>query len=978
MNKTSHRFTKKQHEQKTRRLMASVYILIAVVAIIECLLLVTFTTFSWIESNSSLIIRNGPESSQVDDQSSKKMDITNQLAGTINLNYDANADFANLNNFFSEVKYFQFAKATSSDGQTLFFPCRNNTYSTAGKYRKGDTIDYNTSYLYFDFTINNSGDNATNRDVYFDEDAAYSSIFTVTGDTLTTGQKAALCNAMRMSITTQVGSASPNTKIYSKVAYTDSVSAEHHYQSFDVNSDTLARSYAYDETAGAGHTNDRNTWVKTYEIDKSVYASNNNVITSDKLFVVRKNASTKVSFRIWFDVFDPDFRTQFGLDSQSFDYSNTENAYSKIPDATVGIKFRLKTSGNDLRSIYFDDYTLSNLANVNNNIKHLTDENQNYSVWFYAYQPAVAANAASGTPARSAKYMALELEPDRTNANYTRWTTNYATDSMMSCLMNDTSSGGYGNAAGNGANEYTKAFFCYGDYSTKQAIYKWPLPAAPTSDDYTFNAYSYLPNSSTNTSGSWNESATAWQQPAYGTWKTGVGIWQNDAASTMTLLKFRDKATTVVSGAEHPYNSGSGNYHIMNATAAADNHSHYLVYANNVNSDTFANNFTSSVVNKTAAMYYDTSEEVFKSYVPTGWLSGGAGVRGVSFTYCPGGAFTDQGATLRWYNDTPEPLNGEYMFTALGYSNRYDKSNLGGIGYTANFYSGSSGFIKGIGTWRDIELIKFSTELIDNSVSADYRYFIGITDSYSQGYYAMVPNDTCTTFSAWIPSTQGSTTAGVNFARLNAAKESNNDTAPAVYWYGSARSNSFGGDYTTFYPVDCSLTSATQNYTHGYWNLSVLVDGTYENLIYDTLTDGTGSTYAPTVSADPEDADNDIVDFSPRDNYGTLEYSYDGSSWVEIADDTDDTLDNCIDRYRFYVNAENHQTVYWRWTPYTEYTSFTATRGGETVTFPAGGVTQFVYTHSVANASATGIYKVVTEEKNNAVLTNSNNNQGGE
>ena len=66
-----------------------------------------------------------------------------------------------------------------------------------------------------------------------------------------------------------------------------------------------------------------------------------------------------------------------------------------------------------------------------------------------------------------------------------------------------------------------------------------------------------------------------------------------------------------------------------------------------------------------------------------------------------------------------------------------------------------------------------------------------------------------------------------------------------------------------------------------------------------------------------------------------------------------------LDHYRFYVNAEGHTTVYWRWTPYAEYT-ITFLSGGESKTVTAAD-TQFVYTHSVVNAGVTGIYKVVTE-----------------
>lgn len=977
MNRTSKRITKKQAENKARRSMTGIHILIAVVAIIECILLITFTTFSWIESNSSLVIQNGPESSQIADQTTtKKMDIAKALTSTINLNYSgANVDetFAPLNDFFSEVKYFQFAKATSSDGRTLFFPCRNNTYSSAGRYRKGDTTDYNTSFLYFDFIMSNrnpQGAEVENRDVYFDDAAGYTDIFTVSGDNLTDGQKTALTNAMRMSVTTQVGGSPASTKILSKKVST--------YTSIDVTpgeDGTLNRNYAYDESVGENH--DRNTPVTTSALSGSVYHLTNNVIDAEKLFVAKKNAETKVSFRIWFDFWDPDFRETFGLDSLDYtDYEDSEAAYWKIPDATIGIKFKLRTSGNDLRSIYFDDYTLTNNTGIN--IDHLTDENPNYSVWFYTWQPAVGAT--DEHPARNAGYYAIPLSRDSRDATHTLWSANTVTASEMDYLMGLDEYSNANGYTGSAADRYTQSYFCYGDFQTKTAIYKWELPAAPATDDFIFNAYSYLPNSSDNKSAhTWNSdsSGTTWWDCNGTGVKRGVGIWQDDAASTMTLLKFNDMATAVTTTA---YNGGENNFQIMNVQASDDEDGSYFVYANNANDSTLSSSFA-AVEKITAAMYYDSSAEVFKSYVPTGWLTGNTGV---SFSYCPNGVFSNNYTTLRWYSGATvaSQNNGEYIFTALGYSNRSDKSDLGGIGCTANVYNNANGHLKGVGTWKAVEEIKFNTELIDSSIDPAYRYFIGIADSYSAGYYVMIPDATDMVFSAYVPLDEGATTqGGINFARLNAAKTSKtnnttNNAAPSVYWYGNTRHT-----YGTFYPVDCDLSTATADYSHGCWNISVLVDGTYENLIYDTLTDGSGSSYDPvvtqgtkviTVNGEATTVDHDTVDYSPRDNYGKLEFSYDSTNWYTVCDDTTDTYSysdgndvvvaKMIDRYRFYVNAENENTVYWRWTPYKGY-SITYDKKGVENSINAAD-TQFEYTHNVSDSSASGIYQVVVEAPN--------------
>ena len=996
MNRNERRLTKKQAEHKARRMMTGVHILIAVVAIIECLLLVSFTTYSWIESNSSLIIQNGPESSQILDQTTtKKMDIAKALNSTLDLKYSDDS-FAPLNNFFSEVKYFEFATATSSDGRNLFFPCRNNTYSTAGKYRRGDTVDYNTSFLYFDFVMSNRNpggtNNVENRDVYFDETTGYTDIFTVTGDDLTAEQKAALVSAMRMSITTQYGTSAPSTKIYAKTAYSGSAAYNSStgtgtYKSIDISTGqdgTMSRNYAYDESHDPTD-HDRNTWVTTYDLDKSIYHQDTttNAIDADKLFVVKKNGETKVSFRIWFDVWDPQFRSVFGLDGLDYSsYENSEAAYWKIPNATVGIKFRLKTSGNDLRSIYFDDYTLTNQAGIN--INHLTDEHlndSNYKVWFYTWQPAIAAN--QDHPARAAGYYAIPLNRDSSDATHTLWSANTATQSEMDYLMGadiynttSTNASGY---TGSVADRYTKSYFCYGDFSTKTAIYKWELPAKPVSDDFIFNAYSYMPNSSSNkTSHTWSgdTSGTTWWDCNGTNVKSGVGIWQDDAASSMVLLKFSDMATAVTASG---YNSGD-NFRIMKSAAVTDDHHKYLVYANNYNSSSsnsstvLSENFSANVEKRTAAMYYDSVNEVFKSYVPAGWLTGNTGV---SFTYCPSGIYSAIGSTLRWYSPSGDisTLSGEYVYTALGYSNAYNSSDLTGIGYTPGFYSTTGGYIKGVGTWRAVEEIKFSTDLIDNDLNASYRYFVGISDSYSAGYYVMNPDASHMTFSAYIPAEEGASSPGVNFARLNTYKLSNDGTAPAVYWYGNTR-----GTYGTFYPVDCTGTTTTQ-YTHGYWNLSVLVDGTYENLIYDTLTDGGHYNGAPLAGYSPvvttgDAATKGSVDYSPRINYGKLEFSYNGTSWHTVCDDTTDTysysengvvIAKMIDRYRFYVVAETYTTVYWRWTPYAGYTVTYYTDNDNDPTTPnvsktvTADDTVFNYTHNVADAALSGIYLVVTE-----------------
>ena len=142
-----------------------------------------------------------------------------------------------------------------------------------------------------------------------------------------------------------------------------------------------------------------------------------------------------------------------------------------------------------------------------------------------------------------------------------------------------------------------------------------------------------------------------------------------------------------------------------------------------------------------------------------------------------------------------------------------------------------------------------------------------------------------------------------------------------------------------------------------------MVDGTYENLIYTTLTDGSGSS-ADIITT------GGVTDYSPRTNYGKLEYSYDGTTgWVTVANDLNNQLNNTLDRYRFYAPAEGHDTVFWRWTPYQGYEititivdtvvdpeteEETEVQSTATTVVPD---TTFLYEHTPSE----GIYKLVTE-----------------
>lgn len=838
MNRASKRLTRQQARQRSRKLLGSAHILIAVVALLECALLMIFSTYSWIESSSSLIIMNGPRSTVETDV--YNIDIADDMNYMLDL--DEEGDLASLNSFFRSVKYYEFAKGTSPDGVNMFFPLRNNTYTSSSAFRKGDTTDYNTSYYYIDFIINNS---VGSKDIYFDED--YSDIFSVSSDELSATECAALRSAMRLSITTQVGSGTADTHIYSSEAHTSSSSP---YVSINPSAS------AYTDAA-LGYA------VTTRDYDDYIYAIGEGTVpTSSKLFTARKNKATKVSIRIWFEIMDPTFQSAFGFSQDT--HSFTSESFAKIPGATIGINFALKCTDNDYQALYFDDYTFSNSSGAT----HLTDEQSGYSMWFYAYQPATT------NPPRSAGYVWLQLTEDTTSATRNRWYTGDATTSMMEYIQ-----GIYDSGNGSPTGTYTGAYFAYANSTHTNVAYRWNLNSAPDEDsgDFVYDAYSY-----TRTAAS----------TGY-----GAGIWDDSENYTMTLLRFRDM-TTAVTGTDYNAASDSITNTRFMSSAASTASSDYKIYVNNT---TAAPSATTAPY--TAGMHYDATEEVFESYVPTAWLVGDTATSvtaGCYFRYCSTPYFASANVKETFYGTSPAQNGGSYIYTAVGY-----------IGTN----TAEGGTYDGVGTWGGVEQISFSTELIDSAHRAAYRYYVGVTGyssssrSSNVNYYVMIPDATNTVFSAYIPTAVSTDTAGA--VRFEACDAINSSTAVGQ-WSSNARNA-----HTTFYPVTMAASNAV-----GYWNVSVLVDGSYEHLIYDTLTD-------------------DL----PTAQYGTLEYSYDGSSWITIANDANNTISNNLDQYRFYASAEGYDTVYWRWTPYDG--------------------TVFTYTHDTTS----GIYLLVTEAANAVDIT---------
>lgn len=876
MNKNRKRNSKKNAD---RRSLPSVHILIAAIAIIECLILLSFTTYSWIESNSSLVIMNGPQTT-VEDAPIVNIDIADTLNYEINL--DNGISNADLNTFYRFTENFRYGKTSSADGKTFYFPKRNNTFTTANAYRKGDTTDYNTSYTYFDFYIKNT---VGNRDFFFsDKTDDEKNIFTLEdtenyfdGKTYTSGGQTknkldAIKSAMRLSITTEADN-QVTTKIYSPNGST------------------------YYAQNGLNDDNNNKVQITTEKIEDYGIEANRNLGANDKkkLFTSTKSTTKrmKVSVRIWFEIMDPDFQQAFdvlnmadfmavsdeaqtGEDASVAALREKKKDFNAIAGVAVNVNLTFANSANNLVPFYFDDYTFDTAtANAGNNITLANANNDNYKVWFHVWHPE---GGSSGT----GDYVDYPMERDTsvTSSEYTRWEASdvpqTVTDHLQSGITTAHLNGSYF-TYGTSANDNTKV---------------WNLYEQPgSSSEFVYKAYS--------------------RTAVDGSTTYGVGAWD----AQMTLVRFNDLATRVVTSG---YNNEFSNFQHMNAVAntGATSGKNYVFVNNTDAGNSYADNFATAVARKTAAMYYDTTEKVFMSYVPSTWLANNGSLY---FNFSLNGQFNQNQTNVRYFARNATAHEGAYQYTALGVHDNYDYS----------LATGNGAYTQGVGTWNDVEKISFSTELIDAYHKSAYRYFVSIGGSYGRMEdttisYPMVPDAANMVFSAYVPAGIGSSTDDLSFCRHNGVNTTlamTTYTNPNVSWSPTAR-----GSSATYYPVNESTANSI-----GYWNLSVLVDGTYENLIYDTLTD---ADHLGTANA----------------NTGVLEYSTNnGTTWTTLKDQSD-TDDNRIDAYRWYVPCSPGTVVQYRWTPY---------YGADQI-FNSHDDTAFYFTHDTAN----GMYCVVTESAN--------------
>lgn len=167
-------------------------IVLSVVALIQIMLLITGTTFSWVETISSLALTGGGK-------------IDNPVMTVANIGSGSGYDKAlDLDAYFKKAGNVHLSTCSSADGQNFYFPIVGDN----NNYRQSTVNDRNVNYISYNLKVVNKEKNKS-------EDFKFGNI-----PSIKIGDKAVTDNRVRIAITVDGA-----TKIFSKNAATENVVA---------------------------------------------------------------------------------------------------------------------------------------------------------------------------------------------------------------------------------------------------------------------------------------------------------------------------------------------------------------------------------------------------------------------------------------------------------------------------------------------------------------------------------------------------------------------------------------------------------------------------------------------------------------------------------------------------------------------------------------------------------------------------------
>lgn len=256
-------------------------LLLSVVALIEVLMILLVSTYSWVETISSIKITNAI--GKIDDYI-----FTNAEIG-IGSEYASKA--INLEKYFRASGNVHLALASSANGNDFFFPQVANASANSNPYRKGNLNDKNTNYISFSFNVIASG---TNANFYFAEVPK----FQIDGNDIND-------DSVRLAISTSDPGDTPRIYSYNDleenvVANVDGTTVENTkinaFSNYDNSDDTEVDNTIFTVAEGKSKIVTITLWLQDLQDAEQAAAYSGKTITCNNFSIVTGVRKTKISF----------------------------------------------------------------------------------------------------------------------------------------------------------------------------------------------------------------------------------------------------------------------------------------------------------------------------------------------------------------------------------------------------------------------------------------------------------------------------------------------------------------------------------------------------------------------------------------------------------------------------------------------------------------------------------------------------------
>lgn len=258
--------------------------LLSVVALIEVLMILLVSTYSWVETISSIEITN----------TIGKIDTYTFTNAEIGIGSEYASKAINLEKYFRASGNVHLALASSANGNDFFFPRVANASANSNNsnpYRKGNLNDKNTNYISFSFNVIAAG---TNAYFYFAEVPK----FQIDGNDIND-------DSVRLAISTSDPGDTPRIYSYNDleenvVANVDGTAVENTkinaFSNYDNSDDTEVDNTIFDVEAGKSKIVTITLWLQDLQDPKQAAAFSGKTITCNNFSIVTGVRKTKISF----------------------------------------------------------------------------------------------------------------------------------------------------------------------------------------------------------------------------------------------------------------------------------------------------------------------------------------------------------------------------------------------------------------------------------------------------------------------------------------------------------------------------------------------------------------------------------------------------------------------------------------------------------------------------------------------------------